>query len=304
MGSGRFDSRSYASYSASTSSKSTEQIYSSRHMDNILSPFKIKTRESRDSSDNPNATPVIVALDVTGSMGMLADVIARSGLGVLFQSILDRKPIPDPHIMFMGIGDAACDSAPLQCSQFEASNVIIDQLAKLWLEHGGGGNDSESYNLPWYFAAFHTSHDAFEKRGRKGYLFTVGDECSPHDLTNYMIEKVCGDTLEQPLSTEVMLQLAQRCYNVYHINIMEGSYASSHPDQVRQSWAKLLGQNVIHLKDHKKLAETIVSIIEVAEGADAKKATSGWDAATARIVHDAVKHLPSPARPQLGAPGA
>lgn len=59
---------------------------------------------------------------------------------------------------------------------FEADIRIARQLEKLWLEKGGGGNCCESYTLPWYFAALHTAIDWFEKRGQKGYLFTVGDE--------------------------------------------------------------------------------------------------------------------------------
>ena len=127
MGSGSFDSHAYFSFTSSTAGKATDDIYASRTIHKDLDPKGVKLRESRDSADNPNATPLIVAIDVTGSMGILADVIAREGLGVLFTSILDRKPISDPHVMFMAVGDANCDRAPLQISQFEADNRIVEQ---------------------------------------------------------------------------------------------------------------------------------------------------------------------------------
>jgi hypothetical protein len=98
MGSGSFDAASYSTYSASVSRKSTEEIYSARAMHSNLDPLNVKLRESRDSVDNPQSTPVIIALDVTGSMGIIADTIARVGLGTLFNSILDRKPITNPHV--------------------------------------------------------------------------------------------------------------------------------------------------------------------------------------------------------------
>jgi hypothetical protein len=168
MGSGTFDAGAYRAFTSSTTNKTTDEIYSSRSLNKTLDPKGVKVRESRDSVDNPLSTPVIVALDVTGSMGMIADVIARQSLGTLFTSILDRKPITNPHVMFMGIGDAFYDSAPLQVSQFEADKSIIEQLTQLYLEHGGGGNNFESYNLAWYFAANHTVHDSYEKRAKRG----------------------------------------------------------------------------------------------------------------------------------------
>ena len=287
MGSGTFNAKAYRSFAASTATKTTDEIYSSRKIHKDLDPKGVKVRESRDSADNPNSTPLIVALDVTGSMGILADTIAREGLGILFNEILDKKPISDPHLMFMAVGDAYSDDAPLQVSQFEADNRIVEQLTKIWLEHGGGGNDSESYNFPWYFAANHTVHDSMIKRGKRGYLFTVGDECAPATLTRKEIAKFIGDTPESESTSEEMLQDAQRMYDVFHIIITEGDYARSQPDKVFNTWSALLGQHVIRLRDHKMLSETIVSTIEVVEGR-AKDGAKRFGGA----VYDAVKHLP------------
>lgn len=296
MGSGRWDSDSratYSSFASASAHKTTDQIYSSRSIHEDLDPLRIKVRESRDSALNPHSTPIIVALDVTGSMGMLADNIARTGLGTLFTSILDRRPVTDPHLMFMGVGDATCDRAPLQVSQFEADKRIIEQLTKLYLEHGGGGNDFESYNLPWYFAAFHTVHDAMEKRGQKGFLFTVGDEEAPHPLSAAQIKRFIGDDVQREISTKEMLELAQRVYNVYHVVVEEGNHCRSHRSEVFASWNSLLGQHVIPLADHTKLAEVIVSAIEVAAGNEATDVSARWkDDATRGVVHQAVKNLP------------
>lgn len=295
MGSGSFDASAYRAFSTSTRGKSTDEIYSARAINKNLDPKGVKIRESRDSADNPNSTPIIVAIDVTGSMGIIADVLAREGLGTLFNEILDRKPITDPHLMFMAVGDANYDSAPLQVSQFEADNRIVEQLTQIFLEHGGGGNNFESYNLPWYFAARHTEHDSLIKRGKRGYLFTVGDEEAPQPLTKDQIKEFIGDTLERDISTDEMLADAQRSYDVFHIVIKEGSHAKQFPDRVRESWTKLLGQHVIQLADHKKLSETIVSTIEVVEGRDAKEATAKWGS----VVYDAVKSLPRSRTPRL-----
>lgn len=303
MGGGTFDPGAYRAFTAKTVGKKTEDIYTSRAMSDLLNPFGVKVRESRDSSDNPLSTPVIVSLDVTGSMGMLADIIAREGLGTLFTGILDRKPISNPHVMFMAVGDAHFDRAPLQVSQFEADKRIIEQLAQIYLEGGGGGNNSESYHLPWYFAACHTFHDSIEKRGKRGYLFTVGDEEVPGALTKAQIKKFVGDDVEQDFSAEDLLALVSRKYDVYHVIVEEGHHARHRPREVFNSWTELLGQHVIRLKDHKALAETIVSTIEIAEGGGASASASAWGVRSGTVL-DAVKHLSQAGsgRPLLGGP--
>ena len=81
------------------------------------------------------------------------------------------------------------------------SNIrIADQLKMIWLEKGGGGNSHEGYHLPWYFAAQHTQIDCFEKRGRKGYLFTVGDEEPPEELLARHAKAIFGDSLQRDTS--------------------------------------------------------------------------------------------------------
>ena len=291
MGGGTFDTGAYHSFTRSTTGKTTSEVYASRGMHKSLDPLGVKIRESRDSADNPRSTPLIVALDVTGSMGMLADVIAREGLGTLFTGILDRKPISDPHVMFMAIGDADYDDAPLQVSQFEADNRIVEQLTQIYLEHGGGGNAYENYNFAWYFAAMHTVHDSMEKRGKRGYLFTVGDEEVPEDLTQAQIKKFIGDDLQRVPTSKQTLEAAQRLYDVFHVVILEGNHARSYRDRVVTGWTNLLGQRTILLKDHKRLAETIVSAIEVAEGVDAGASAARWGDGADAIVHEAVRGL-------------
>jgi len=303
MGGGSFSYADYTTYSNSVKSAPVEHIYTSVGIDPSLDPKGVKIRESRDSADNPNSTPVIVALDVTGSMNIIAETIAKEGLGTLFKGILDRKPVTDPHLMFMGVGDADCDRAPLQVSQFEADNRIVDQLTRIYLENGGGGNSHESYDFPWYFAAKHTEHDSLIKRGKRGYLFTIGDEETPNGLTQDQINKFLGYRPQVGYPSAMSLEEARRKYEVFHVVIEQGDYASRYLDRVKTAWTKLLGQHTIFLSDYNALAETIVSAIQVAEGVDASTAAKGWKSpATEKIVGRAVSSLPRgvPAPKMLG----
>lgn len=297
MGSGRWDPGDWKDYTSSAgydkkTTSGSGGIYSASGMASELNPYGIKGRESCDSDDNPRSTALIVGLDVTGSMGMIADTMARTGLNTLLTEVYTRKPISDPHVMCMGIGDVeAGDSAPLQITQFEADLRIATQLEKLYLEHGGGGNHYESYMLPWYFAAHHTTIDCFEKRGLKGYLFTIGDEQPTPYLQKDDIKRVLGYAPQEDVDRDALLTLVSRKWEVFHVMVAEGSHARNYPDRVRKEWTDLLGQRALWLKDHTKLAEVIVSAIQIVEGARADDVVASWDGSTSMVVRDAVAGL-------------
>lgn len=300
MGTARWNPSDWSAYANSTSRKTTDAVFASRSLDEDLNPLGVVARESRDSDLNPESSAIIVGLDVTGSMGMIADALARKGLGTMVEEILARKPVADPHIMCLGIGDALYDQAPLQATQFEADIRIARQLERLWLEKGGGGNACESYNLPWYFAAMHTSIDCFEKRGKKGYLFTVGDEEPPRVLPAKAISHFIGDRVQRDFESHELLRMASRMYHVFHVIVEEGSHARHDSRGVRSAWIDLLGQRVIGLSDHTKLAEVIVSAIEVNEGRDRDRVVGSWSKKTAMVVQRAVGSLRPGGQPGAG----
>lgn len=299
MGGSRWDANTWDRYSKSTgihTSKRVEEVFKKKNMDDYLNPARFEIRESCDSVENPNSTPIIIALDVTGSMGRIPFNMIKTGLPTLMENIYSKKPIPDPHIMFMGIGDAeAGDEAPLQVSQFEADIRITQQLEKLYIEGCGGGNSYESYILAWYFAHFHTKIDCMEKRGKKGYLFTIGDELPTPYLRKEDIKRVFGDKESvqfNKITNKELLELVSREYNVYHILIEEGSACRYNKKRNTEAWKDLLGQNLISLSDYTKLSEVIVSTLQVVNGEDIDTVSSSWsDSSTSLVVKDAIKGL-------------
>ena len=274
MGSGSYSKSAYADYATNTRGISRDDRFAqskTRSIHKNLNPRGVGIRESRDSDEHPMSTPIIIGLDVTGSMGVIAENIAAEGIGKLMNNILESLPVTDPQIMFMGIGDAACDNAPLQVSQFESDNRMVDQLTQIWLEGGGGGNDSESYELPWHFAAYHTATDAYEKRGQKGYLFTVGDECFPRGLTESQIGRAYGgdESTDERMSATSLLASAQEKYHVFHMIIEQGSYYGGYrAERALASWREKLGKRAILVDNYVNLPEIIVALIRVSEGTD------------------------------------
>ncbi len=296
MGSGTYSSSNWSDYTSSKATKhgavsyaalSHSQIFEQRHISPNLDPKGVSVRESRDSSDNPNSTPLIIGLDVTGSMHAVLEKMAKAGLDKLMNETYTRKPITDPHVMMLGIGDAeAGDQAPLQATQFEADIRIAQQLEQVWLEQGGGGNNYESYILAWYFAAYHTAIDSYEKRGQKGYLFTIGDEEPTPYLRPADIKRVLGYTppADRNLTATGLLAAASEKWEVFHLIVGQGSYAGAHPDLVKTKWANLLGQRALWLPAHERLAEVTVSTLQLANGASYDDVQASWDAATAAAV--------------------
>lgn len=292
MGNGRWSATDWSAYATTNvSGKTTRQIFSASSMKDAYDPKLITKRESRDSASNPYSTPVILASDVTGSMGMIAHQLMEKGLNTLATELYDRRPVSDPHIMVMAVGDAKTDRAPLQATQFEADIALADQVRDLWIEGAGGGNGGESYCSAHLFAAWKTSCDAIEKRGRKGYLFTIGDEPVHDGMTKGEIERVFGMPCEADLSAKDCLTLAQRGWDVFHIILAKEGHAAYHLPEVEASWRRILPERTILLDDVNALAETVISIMQVHEGARAADVAASWSGSTSIAVAGALKGL-------------
>lgn len=295
MGCGTFTSRDWSSYRASrgyTSASTVSDMYKATTIKTEMEPYGIAYRESCDSEEHPNSTPIILGLDVTGSMGSVLETISKK-LNTLIMEIYDREPVKDPQIMIMAFGDVECDKHPLQVSQFESDIRIAEQLNDVYFERGGGGNAGESYTLPWYFAARHTKIDSFEKRGKKGFLFTIGDEPYLPNISKAAIKVFVGDEIHSDLSADELLTEVSRQYEVYHLMIEEGYAMRQKHDEIVCNWTNLLGQRAVLVSDCTKIPEIIVSILEVAAGKDAEEVVSSWDGSTAVAVSKAINGLTS-----------
>lgn len=293
MGHGRWNAGDWSRYAARNAHRSREEIFSGRKMDPRYNPATISLRESRDGPLNPASTAIILASDVTGSMGAIAEQMIRVGLDTTMREIIERKPVSDPQIMAMAIGDAECDAAPLQVTQFEADIRLAEQLQELWIEGGGGGNRGESYHLPWAFAAMRTSTDGFEMRGQKGYLFTIGDEPILPGIAPHNLARVFGAPFRTGLSSPDMLAMASRTWEVFHIALTTVGFSANPAglDFAMRTWKPLLGQRVLACDDPNRVAEVIVSAIQVNEGADASVVAASWGGATTGTVGRALQAI-------------
>lgn len=228
-----------------------------------LDPRKAHVRESRDSDEHPRSTPIAVLFDVTGSMGHVPRQL-QTRLPDLFEMLLNRGYATDPQVMFGAIGDATCDRVPLQIGQFESDNRMDDDLARIVLEGGGGGQRTESYELAMYYMARHTDLDCVNRRGRRGYLFIIGDEMPYPMVKPDEVRRVIGDDLHEPIRVEAIVAELTQNYDVHFILPAGASYAGD--QQILSYWRRLVG-NVIELDDLAAVSETIALTVGVREGA-------------------------------------
>jgi hypothetical protein len=136
-------------------------------------------------------------------------------------------------------------------------------LERILLEGGGGGQKTESYELAMYFMARHTAADCFEKRGRRGYLFIIGDEMPYPAVKPREVDAWIGDELPQPVAIRNLVAQLTRRWDTYFI-LPEGA-AHAGDGQVLSAWRSLLGQNVIELADLDAVCETIALTVGLGE---------------------------------------
>lgn len=261
MGGGSYsaDTRMSSARAVFYASASPQQIFKEKTVNNAMNPNGVKIRESRDSKEHPNSLAIVLALDVTGSMGSIPVHLIKKGLPNVMEGII-KGGIKDPQVLFLGIGDHECDSAPLQVSQFESSDELLDHwLEKIFLEGGGGGNDGESYALAWMFAALHTSVDCWEKRQQKGKLFTIGDEPVLKTIPKSAIKEIMGADQAESYDAVQLLDMARKTYDVYHIHIKETAAGSS--QKTIDGWKQILGDRLLVAKNHEDVAEIIADTI-------------------------------------------
>lgn len=263
MGGGSFSHASYSQQSARFQKCANSEVLTSTSCNPTFNPINIAIRESRNSAEHPVTTPIIIGLDVTGSMGDIAIELLRSGVGRSVQAILASDTIRGPQIMFMAVGDTKSDRSPLQVTQFESDNRMVAQLQMIWNHRGGGGNGGESYSLPWMFADKRVVADCINE-GRKGYIFTIGDEPVHRYMSPYEQEHTFGTTLyEGDVQAEQAYRAACKKWNIFHFYVDTNAY----DERVIRKSFEFMDDHFIKLSDPKLfLPEMIGAVIGLNEG--------------------------------------
>lgn len=273
MGGGSWTATSYVSHLGKTRGFSEAMLDTSgaikkSHFNNVqdvykvdklhkdLKPYKIM-RECLNTEEHPNTKPVILAIDVTGSMGEAAIEVART-LNPLMTELY--KELKDVEFSIMGIGDLAYDDSPIQMSQFESDVRIAEHLDKIYFEHGGGGNDYESYTSAWYMGLNHTKLDAHEQ-GRKGLIITIGDEQINPYLPKDSLERTTGASLQDTINTPDLYNQVKTKFHLFHIQVEHDSASKRRTKDNIESFAEVIGRDNVKISNINSLKDTLKDII-------------------------------------------
>jgi hypothetical protein len=292
MGYTRWSSDAYDFLKRNRAGSKTDELFTNntrRSASNFMLPNGVKFRESRDSDAHPESLSIAVFLDVTGSMGRIPEILVREKLGSLMDTLIAHG-VEHPQVLFGGVGDHHCDGFPLQVGQFESGTTELDRwLTQLYLEGGGGGQIMESYSLAWLFCARHTSCDCYGKRGKKGFLFTIGDEANWDVLQADKLKAIMGYNQADDLTDVQLLEEVKESYHVFHIHVNEAYYRDN--PKILGYWKRMLGERCIVLDDYNAVAETIASTVGVINGMDLDKILNSFDRKIADTVGNALVHI-------------
>ncbi len=261
MGYGNYSHDAHHAILEGRSSLPAEHVFAQTQCHPLMNPFGVRMRESRDSTAHPNSLGIVFALDVTGSMGDIPKQLASKELPT-FMRLLSDFEVKDPQVLFMAVGDAVSDHAPLQVGQFETSAELMDRwLTSSFLEGGGGGTNHESYELALYFLAEHTDMDCFTKRKKRGYAFLTGDEYPYSEVSKHQVEALFGDALDDDIPLEAVMAAVQETFEPFFLI----------PDLKRRSqceagWRPLLGDRVICMESPHETCAVAAGLVALTEG--------------------------------------
>lgn len=251
-------------------------------------------------------SPLVIACDVTGSMGEwpatifeklpLLDLEGKEYLG------------DDFEISFAAIGDAHSDKYPLQVQEFTSGTDLVSKLKGLIIEGGGGGQVQESYELP----ALYYSRNVKMPNAIMPVFIYIGDE-GLYTTIDRDHAKFARTDLREKMSTRQAIDELKDKFSVYMIRKLydgdkkTGSDRMSSTDQkLHKQWEDYLGEGRIAiLPDPRRVVDVIFGLLAEETGKRAyfdEELAFRQKPAQIAAVNDALKTIHSRPRklPKIG----
>ncbi len=201
--------------------------------------------------------PLVVAFDMTGSMGTWRDIIGEK------LPYLDKEAPSylgdDLEICFCAIGDAPMgDVEPLQVRPFARGTELAKHVAALH-QTGGGGDSCESYEL----AGLYMARNAMYEPGARPVMIFIGDEGLHNRVERRHATWAHIDTGNNDVMTSDIMRELKEKYSVY---IVRKPYPMAEAATQRQ-WVDMLGDDrVFILQAPERILDVIFGILALETG--------------------------------------
>lgn len=214
---------------------------------------KVVSAHKRVSTKSTN--PIIVAVDVTGSMSTWPREIFDR-LPLLYTTLSQYRE--DAEILFAAIGDGAVDRWPLQVTTFASGFDLEQQLGAIYGE-GGGGDAPESYGL---FAQWLDTHVTADD-AKDPFLIVFGDINMHDKVPASQIRELLGDDIGQDVDAIATWKRVSKKWNTWFLRRPGGRP----DDHVAQQWARAIGKDrVFPIDDEQRAVDYAMGIIARAWG--------------------------------------
>lgn len=202
-------------------------------------PILARTNPQKSISSQ-SSTPMIIAVDITGSMARWPfEIFDR--LPLLYQTLSQWRQ--DLEISFMAVGDAMAQNYPFQVTQFARGFELESELGALHGESGGDNNPPESYGLvPWYIQNRVTVRNDIEKP----FCIIFGDVRMEPAVTSPMFRKVFDIEWQKTDS----VALFQRVSQSWDLRFLCLPPPLEKQNIIDEQWADAIGrENIMHIAD-------------------------------------------------------
>ena len=204
-------------------------------------------------------SPVVVVVDGTGSMEQFPETMFKK-LPLLDKGIEDY--LEDCEFSFAMIGDAVWDNYPLQVQPFRKGKGLVESLNNLIIEHGGGANEQESYDL----AALYYARNVQMPKAVNPILIYVCDEGIYPSMSKDWAKDHARVDLDKALKTAELFEELKGKYSVYCIRkhyqgLVQGEKMVGSNLKIHQQWEQYVGaDHITILNDPNRVVDLIFGI--------------------------------------------
>lgn len=205
-------------------------------------------------------SPVVIACDVTGSMGEWPSVIFSKlpYLDLEGKEYLGKTM----EISFCAVGDVYSDKYPLQARPFSSGTEMKKRLEELVIEGKGGPGTNESYDL----AALYYSRNVEMPHAIHPLFIFIGDEGFYDFIDNEKAKEWTGISLKERVQTKRIMEDLQKKYSVYLIrkpyNETTGNVMSEIDRIIQKQWQDVFGiEHIAILPQPARVVDVIFGIM-------------------------------------------